>query len=96
MISFALFDNEMRELVGAISLANDLQESLKKTIKDVFRDAGHHCKEIRIDNDGFSCIGIFSEISYAEVSKIGQYFEDYNMSIFTHNTCIAFRFTKKS
>ena len=94
--SFAIFDAHMQELRDAMSLAVDLENNLKKTVKEVFRDAGYHCKEIRLQENGFSCIGGFSEIGFEDLKKIQEFFEDYHMSIYIHTTYIAFKFTQKS
>lgn len=96
MIPFSLFDAQMQELLDAKDLENDLRNNLTSTIKEVFRDAGCHCKEIRLSKGEFTCISQFSEMSFRELQKINDYFEGYEMSIFYHNTLIAFRFTQKT
>lgn len=96
MIPFSLFDAQMKELVETKATENDLHSNLTSIIKEVFRDAGCHCKEIRISNNSFSCISTFSEMSFRELQKINDYFENYEMSIYYHNTLIAFRFTQKT
>ena len=96
MTSFVVFDSKVQELRDAIFLANDLENDIKKTIKEVFRNAGYHCKEIRLQEDGFSCIGGFSEIGFDDLKKIQDFFEDYHMSVYFHNTYMAFKFTQKS
>ena len=94
MTPFSLFSAQMQELIETKATEIDLHNNLTSTIKEVFRDAGCHCKEIRLSTDSFTCISTFSEMSFRELQKINDYFEDYEMSIFTHNTLIAFRFTK--
>ena len=72
-----------------------LRDRITKAIKEVFRDAGYHCRQITLSKEGFSCIGQFSEISFNDLKKIDDYFEDYVMSIGFHNGLMEFKFTKK-
>lgn len=95
MTSFAIFYNDMKELVDAKSHEEYLRDRISKCIKEVFRDAGYHCKQITITQDGFSCIGQFSEIAFDDLKKINDFFEDYSMSVFFHNTFIGFKFNQK-
>lgn len=95
MTSFPIFFADMKELVETVSHQEFLHDRITKAIKEVFRDIGYHCKEIRIRKDGFSCVGNFSEISFEDLQKIDDFFKDYNMSIYFYNTSIGFKFTQK-
>ena len=95
MTSFQQFSKDLDDMVATKSKEEYLADRIDKAVKEVFRDAGLNCKQLKLSRDSFSCIVSTFSIDFTTLSKIQEYFIDYEMSINFFNTNFEFVFTKK-
>ena len=94
MTSFEQFSQDIEELLVAKSKEEYLLDRIDKAIKECFRDAGLHCKQVKIAKSSFSCITAVSEIDFDTLVKIREYFRGYSMTLKFFNTNFELVFKK--